>query len=348
MNAEWTALLTQAGAVFDAGAVAHFGDLVRERRAVLEGTVLCDLSQHGLISATGTDTVAFLQGQFTNDVRQVTPGRSQLSALCSPKGRMLACLRIFQHDDDYYLRLPRERVEPILKRLQMFVLRAQTKLTDASDTLARLGLAGSEAAALITAALGAAPVEVDGAAQLAGVTVIRLPGVQPRFELHGDVGTLRDLWLQFAAQATPAGTEVWRLLDILAGVPTVYAATAEAFVPQMANLQIIDGVSFKKGCYTGQEIVARSQYLGKLKRRMYLAKVETATAPCPGDELFCAGMEGSVGKVVDASLHPDGGYRLLAVIVIEHALGDSPRLRDADGAALTLLPLPYAFPDEAA
>jgi hypothetical protein len=140
------------------------------------------------------------------------------------------------------------------------------------------------------------------------------------------------------------GATVWSLLGIRAGVPQVYGATTEAFVPQMINLHSIEGVSFRKGCYTGQEVVARMQYLGKLKRRMFLAHVDGSVAPKAGDELFSRETESGqgTGKVVDAQPAPQGGYDLLAVIHIAAVeAGSAIQLQDQNGPLLQFQPLPY-------
>jgi hypothetical protein len=321
----------------------HFGDPLQELRAALAGDILCELSRQGLIAATGIDTETFLQGQFTNDVRQVTPEHSQLSAYCNPKGRMLASFRLFRHGDTYYLRLPREQVEFILKRLRMFVLRAKVTLEDASDRLVQAGLAGPNATVLLQQALGVVPSQVDGVVQRNTIAVIRVPGVQPRFELYGEVEALEALWAQLRSQVTPAGAESWQLLDILAGIPTIYAETREAFVPQMTNLQFLNGISFRKGCYTGQEVVARTQYLGNLKRAMYRARVNNTTPPQVGDELFSPPADASqrVGKIVDACRHPDGGYVVLAVVLSDCVAHGTVLLGDEHGAKLEFEQLPY-------
>jgi folate-binding protein YgfZ len=153
------------------------------------------------------------------------------------------------------------------------------------------------------------------------------------------------LWEEAEQVATPTSRESWALLDIRAGMPTVYESTKEAFVPQMANMQLIDGVSFTKGCYTGQEVVARMQYLGKLKRRMYRAKVDTGQAPASGSALFSASDASGqgAGKVVDAAASPEGGFELLVVTPTSCAEADDLRLGDENGPALQILDMPYAF-----
>lgn len=304
------------------------------------------LSQFGLIRASGPDVRAFLQGQLTNDIEKVSAGQAQLSSYCSPKGRMLGSFWILQRDEDLYLQLPAERLDAILKRLRMFVLRSQVTLDDASDDLARCGVAGACAESL----LPFVPAAAGETLTRDGLTVLRLPGDVPRFELLGPAERISGLWETLSDSATPAGADFWALQDIRAGIPSVFEETIDAFVPQMANLQLIGGVSFTKGCYTGQEVVARMQYLGKLKRRMYRARVATDRRPAPGTEIHSPSSESGqgAGRVVDAAPAPDGGFELLAVLQISSADAADVRLGDADGPPLQLLDLPYAFPAEEA
>lgn len=301
---------------------------------------ITELSHLGLIRAGGSELRGFLQGQLTNDIHAVTAQTAQLSSYCSPKGRMLGSFWIFQRGDDLYLQLSVERLGAILKRLQMFVLRADVRLEDASGELARLGIAGECAAGL----LPFAPDQARACETRDGITVLRLPGDRPRFEVIGEPAALAALWTGLAEQAEQVGPDFWSLLDIRAGIPNVYDDTAEAFVPQMANLQLVDGVSFSKGCYTGQEIVARMQYLGTLKRRMYLAHIAAGERPAPGTEVFPAtGGEQAVGRLVDAAPSPEGGFEALAVVQIADAESDALHLAGPAGARLTLRPLPYAY-----
>jgi hypothetical protein len=306
---------------------------------------LCDLSHLGLIRVRGEDATTFLQGQLTSDVRLVTDERAQPSAWCSPKGRMLASFLVFRHAGDVYLQTPRERVAALLKRLRMFVLRAKVELADASDELARAGIAGGCAAELLA---GAAPEEPFAVRQDGGVTLIRLPGDRARVEIVGTAAAVKALWERAAPTGGVAGPDFWALLDIRAGLPTVYDGTAEAFVPQMANLQLVEGVSFTKGCYTGQEVVARMQYLGKLKRRMYLARVATGTVPQPGDDLYAPGSESGqgAGKVVDARRSPAGDVEALVVVEAGSAAGGEVRIGGPKGPRLAFSPLPYPLPED--
>ncbi len=327
---------------------SEWSDFIASRRLAetAPACALCDLSHLGLIRARGDEAATFLQGQLTNDTRQIAPGRAQLSAWCSPKGRMMASFLVFQYGEDLYLQLAADRLEPVLKRLRLFVLRSRVELTDASDELARIGIAGDCAPAILGDPV---PGEAFAAQRRGELGIIRLPGDRPRFEVVGPAAAVRQLWEEAETQATPAVPAFWSLLDIRAGVPTVFDQTADAFVPQMTNLQLMDGVSFTKGCYTGQEVVARMQYLGKLKRRMYYAHIEAPQPPPPGTELYATGSESGqgTGKIVAAQPSPEGGVEALAVIEIASAEGGEVRLGGPDGPPLRFRALPYALPTEA-
>ena len=348
MNSNWKDFLVSQGAHIEGDHCLHFDDPAAERAAALEDNVVCALCHYGLIRVSGEDAGDFLQNQFCNDVRKLSTELSQLNGYCNPKGRVLALFRLIRRDDDYLLRLPREILEPTLKRLRMFVLMSKVTLEDLSDELVSIGLAGAAAEELLRKALGDAPTAIDACLQTNGLSVIRVRGPQPRFEIHGDEAAVKSLWETLATQATPAGSEAWTLLEIRAGLPEVVAATQEAFVPQMLNLQALDALSFTKGCYPGQEIVARMRYLGKLKRRLYLAHSDTDACPQPGDGLFAEGSESGqgVGKVVQAQASPEGGVDLLAVIEIASAEQRQLHLGDAEGPLVELQELPYAIEEE--
>lgn len=348
MKPEWKAFLSDAGAEFGDEQVEHFGNPERERRVVTSGDIICDLSHQGLIGAYGDEAAGFLQGQFSNDVLKLDADTSQLNSYCNPKGRMLACFRMFLRGESYYLSLPRTMVETVLKRLRMFVLRSRVTLEDADDALVRFGLSGPRAAEELSGALGGAPRAVDTVLHGGGITAIRVPGPHARFELYGDLEPMCRLWEKLNVRCAPVGAGPWALLDILSGIPAVTPATSEAFVPQMANLQLIGGVSFKKGCYPGQEVVARMHYLGKLKRRMYRISIETDEAPAPGTEILGASAgdgdeDQAAGRIVDARLHPDGKVAALAVLQITAAETGGLRLAVEGKPVVTLEPLPYSF-----
>ena len=348
MQAEWKEFLKGSGAEFDgADYVVSYGNPQAELSVALSGTVFADLSQRGVLAVRGADAEAFLQGQFTNDVRHLDAGHSQLNGHCSAKGRLLATFRLWRGDDGFLLSMPRVMLESVTRRLQMFVLRSAVTFEDVSDRSVRVGVSGAGAAAELQTLITSLPAAADEISHSGDFTVLRLAGVQPRFEVHGPLAAMKKLWDVLNVRCAPVGTPAWELLEIIAGIPTILPETADAFVPQMVNYQRIGGVSFKKGCYPGQEVVARMQYLGKLKRQMYLARVDAGQAPRPGDDLYTPDdAEQSAGKVVNAQPHPDGGHQVLAVIQIAGRAGGQVHLGGAQGPELMFDELPYSL-DEA-
>ncbi|MCP4700795.1 MAG: folate-binding protein YgfZ [Gammaproteobacteria bacterium] len=345
MTQQWHRYLESVGAEFDGtGCVIHFGNPEAERREAVRGCILSDLSCLGLIEVAGSDAEKFLQGQFTNDVRKVDAVRNQLSAWCTHKGRILVTFRLFKRDAAYYMLLPKDSLDAVLKRLQMYVLRSDVRLRDSSGDLPRIGLAGNDTLLQTCCAFkkGAEqnlPAEANRGLSMGQTTILRIPGPQARYIILSEAEALQNLWSCLAAQAVPAGAAAWELLDVLAGIPQIGAALAEAFIPQMINLHVLDGVSFKKGCYTGQEVVARTKSLGKVKRQMYLAHIDTDTCPLPSDTLYAG--ETEAGKVVNAQAHPDGGCLALAVVQIDAVEADGIRWQTQDGPLLHFMELPY-------
>jgi folate-binding protein YgfZ len=348
MKPEWKDFLINAGAEFSDTKVESFGNPERERQIVHSGDTICDLSHYGLIAAYGEDAETFLQGQFTNDINHVDLDHSQLSSFCTPKGRMLANFRVFKRNETWYLSLPYELVEPTLSRLRMFVMRSKVTLENADDAMIRFGLNGPKAADLLKDILGPIPEDIDTVTQHGNYTILRVAGSEPRFEIYGLLESMTRLWQSLDVDAAPVGASIWELLNIKAGIPFIVAQTSEAFVPQMANMELINGVDFKKGCYTGQEIVARMHYLGKLKRRMYRINIETDQAPMPGDSLYAEESKGGTGTgtIVNAQQQADGSYDALAVIQITDAENQSLRLHDATGPEIKILDLPYSLTEE--
>ena len=312
----WQLTLESLGATLTDGVVQHFGDPSRELAAVASEIVLADLSHLGVIQVSGADALAFLQGQLTQDVAKITTEHAAFAGFCSPKGRLLAHFLAWKSGDDYFLQLPRELLEPMQKRLKMYVLRSKVVLTDVSNSIVRLGVAGANAASLIKDTFGVIPLQSMEIASTPIGTIIALPNI--RFEILAPSDALM-LWQTLAQHAQPVGESVWRWMQIHAGIPEIYAATQEQFVPQMVNDDLIGAVSFQKGCYTGQEIVARMHYLGKAKRRMVGAHLAIAdAAPQPGDAVYGEKLQGqAIGMVVNAAAAPHGGWDMLISIPVE-------------------------------
>jgi folate-binding protein YgfZ len=340
MNPAWQAFLISKGATIKDGSVDHFGDPQRELRAARHGVIVSDLSHFGLIRFSGPDTQAFLQGQTTKDVKRLGPNASQYGAHCTPKGRVFANFLLWQRGDDYYMELPALLAEPTRRRFNKYVLRSKVALADVSDNWVCVGVAGPNASPAVEKLFGRAP-QPHETLQYEGCKIMGLPGF--RFAMIALPDQAIDLWQALLNEATPVGATIWGWHDIRAGIPWITAPTQEQFLPQMLNMDLIGAVSFSKGCYPGQEIVARAHYLGNLKRRMYLANVVSETALYPGDELF-ASDGGAAGIVVNAAPSPDGGTDVLAVIQI--ASVETGSVRTQDNALLRFLPLPYSTVSE--
>lgn len=347
-NSAWNEFLRAEGAIYAGGEIRDFGDAAAERRAAHAGNVLIDLSHWSLIRAHGPDAVDFLNGQLTNDVRRIDERRSQLSAWCSPKGRMLALFRLFRRGDAFLLQLPAPLRDDVARRLRIYVLRARVTLEDADAAYVRFGVVGPDAPASLSAVLGISPTEVDGIAANGDVACLRLPGIHPRFEILTPAARAAALWRDLKRNAVPAGAAVWTWHDIMAGLPSVLPATSDAFVPQMANLDLLGAINFDKGCYTGQEIVARVHYRGRLKQRMYRAHVLDTDVPAPGDPVFAPDLPGqATGTVVSAAPAPEDGCDLLAVIHCESVAKGELHLHRPHGPPLTMKTLPYPVPGAA-
>jgi hypothetical protein len=229
----------------------------------------------------------------------------------------------------------------MVKRLRMYVLRARVEVADASDASIRIGLGGPAAAAGIAATIGVTP-PLHHSTAIDGGTVIALRG--NRFLLAASAERAPALWDTLVARARPAGFACWQWLAVRAAIPMVKPATQDAFIPQMLNLDALDAIAFGKGCYAGQEIVARTQYLGRLKERLALAHVD-AEAPLEGARIFSPAFgDQPCGTVINAAAAPDGGADFLAVAQIAALEGDTLRLGAADGPAIARLPLPYGLP----
>lgn len=347
MHPEWLDFLSNQGARIDAGCVRDFSASAGDPAAKGARPLLCDLSHESLLLATGEDARAFLHGQFTNDLQNLGDDAAQWSGYCTPKGRLLASFLLWPAKQGFLVLLPAALAEPFRKRLSMFILRSRVRIEDVSSQWVRTGLAGPEAAALLARHVQAVPESPMHTAHQEGLRIIRLDA--ERFILIGTPDVQRNLWRTLAQDADRVGAAVWDLLTVRAGIAPVGEATREAFVPQMVNFDLIGAVNFRKGCYPGQEIVARTQYRGILKRRMVRALLTPLSAadqtPAAGQSVYSPAFgDQAAGEIVLAAPSPEGGWELLVVAQVE-ALRNGPLfLNSLTGAALTVAPLPYAVP----
>ena len=304
---------------------------------------LAGLEHLGIIRVSGADARSFLQGQFSSDIQQLGADQTQLSSYCNPKGRMLAIMRIVPAQDELLLVLPKTVLPAIQKRLQLYILRAEVRLQDESDTLAILEMTGPS----VVAELPVVPERDNAQKQEGALHILRLPGDRPRYQMIGPVAEVQSYWQQAVQQhIIPTEGRAWRLLDIRAGLPMLYPETVEAFVPQMTNLELVGGVSFQKGCYTGQEVVARMHYLGKQKRRMYRIQIAPGAEVRVGQALYAEdALEQAVGTLVEVA-PLDQGYEALAVCQINSIEKAQLRLQPdgQTGPVIQRLSLPYTYP----
>ena len=294
-----------------------------------------ELAQYGMLSCTGDEARVFLHAQLTSDVAGLGFDAARRAGWCSAKGRLLATFLVIPQENGFLLQLSRDLAAPVAKRLAMFILRAKAKLADVSGEWTQLGIWGASAAAQLTA-LGLQDPTADlGVARGAGGITVRL--ASQRY-LVAVPASRRE---QVLGALTGEGSGAWALEEIRAGQPTVGLATQDLFVPQMVNLERLGAVDFKKGCYPGQEVVARTQYRGVLKRRMVRARVAAPAAAAA--DVYAEDSPGQAsGTVVNAAPVPEGGSELLAVVQISSIESRSAlRLGAPDGARLELLPLPF-------
>ncbi|MEP7262598.1 MAG: folate-binding protein [Usitatibacter sp.] len=330
----WTTFLAGRGAVTQGDRTANFGDAPAELLAARDGTIVADLSHNALLEISGDDATSFLHGQFTNDVEALIEGAAQWNGWCSAKGRLLATFLLVKVPNGYLMMLPAQIAPSITRRLGMFVLRAKVKIRDASAELVRLGFAGKAAAMIVARHWGHTP-EPMRSLEKRGTRVVALDEV--RFVIIAPVSDAQDAFDTLAEDATRAGADAWEWTSINAGIPTIVTETQEAFVPQMANFELLGGVSFKKGCYPGQEIVARTQYRGILKRRMALAHVLDGASLKPGQAVYSPSFaDQAAGEIVNVWPAPGGGADLLVVAQVESLRQRNLHLESPDGPPIEI------------
>ena len=337
---QWQEFLSTQGAQWHGGA-AGFPAGENELQ-------LIDLNPLGAISVSGPDSQKFLQGQLTCDLVNLPDGHLTLGAHCNPKGRMISAFHALKIDQsEFLLLLPRDLAPIALAALKKYAVFFKAELTDISDDYHWLGFSGRDA--------GPGASHVLSLAHNSSEDLI--PGKMATFDHNGHravaamlhdrqvaiglpSGQAADLWLKLAGTpAEPGSYSQWQKQRIEAGEPQLHADTSEMFIPQMLNLHLLGGVNFKKGCYTGQEVVARMQYLGAAKRRLYRARIDGGDMPTVGAEIFTSAGGSSVGNLVQACTVGDD-IELLAVLTKTKVVDGEP-LQFADGRVLELLELPY-------
>ena len=313
MNPHWRSFLESTDGIFagDSAELLNFGDGAGELQAAAHQTVVVPLTHLALLEVSGDDAKSFLHSQFTNDINHLAENQAQHAGWCNAKGRMQASFVVWQQEGHYFLSLAADLLAATQKRLQMFVLRAKVKITAQTESTVMFGLSGPQAEEALADAGLPCPANQMSASFANGMSVLRLDS--QRFMVVAPASTTATLWQKLTIKARPAGLPAWRWLDIQAAFPLVTLATKEEFVPQMADFEKIGGVSFHKGCYPGQEVVARTQYLGKVKRHLF--RLSSQLALQAGDVLHSPdNPDQSCGMVMSAAPAPQGGYEALAVV----------------------------------
>jgi folate-binding protein YgfZ len=304
---------------------------------------IAPLPHLGVIRAAGADAASFLHNQLTNDVLLMKDGQCRLAAYCNAKGRMQASFVFYKRSAEELLLIGRQDLlAQTVKRLSMFVLRAKVKLTDATADFQLLGLAGDA----LSAALGSvAPAALAPWQRIALNVGEQMADV---LTLYPALNQARGLWIAPTGVASPTGpaltADQWQVGEVMSGIAWVEQATFEAFVPQMLNYESVDGVNFKKGCYPGQEVVARSQFRGTLKRRAFIA--QSAVPMTAGQEVFSS-LDATQPCGLVAQAASDGGSHVAVLeLQLSATENSSLHLGASDGPVLGLLPLPYALRED--
>ncbi len=311
-----------------------------------DDTVLMPLSHYACLSVAGPDTHKFLQGQLSCDLQKLTPERALAGSLCTPKGRMVSNFYLqYQAADQVLLVLPRDTLPATQATLAKYIVFSKAEMQAAEQQWCQLGLAGPQAEAIVKNLFGGSATERLESTSADDGTAICVSAQQQRYLVTLKTADLATHWKSLSESAKPVNSNVWDYLDIHAGFGFVQAQTVEMFLPQMLNLQLTEGISFTKGCYTGQEIIARTHYRGNLKRRMHRAACAANNAPEAGSPIFNELKDQPIGNVVMAEQTTADGVELLAVMALSDAMEETLRLGDKQGPPLQLLDLPYSFGD---
>jgi folate-binding protein YgfZ len=306
------------------------------------------LTQYAVIAAEGADAVQFLHSQLTNDIKSLSENHACLAGYCSTKGRLLATLLVWKTakttEETVFLELPAELQESFQKRLQVYVMRSKVTLSHITGSTALLGILGNAAALQLAEWFPSLPTTPYESVHNEAGILIRLADAQdmPRYQWVMNQQVCEQIWPTLSEKLPILPEHIWSLSEIHAGIPHILLATQEKFVPQMVNYELIGGVNFKKGCYPGQEIVARSQYLGKQKRRMVLAQIDNAIVQ-EGTEIFAIDDESQpCGMIVNAQPNEFDGSDCLVEIKTISMNDGVVRLRS--GEVCRWLDMPYSLP----
>lgn len=312
----------------------------------LDKPVLTSLSNLSCYEVSGEDATDFLQGQFSNDINDVSEENAQLTSYSTPKGRMLAIFFICKRADNYLLITSADIADEVIKRLQMYIMRSKVVISKIENNYL-FGLS-NDVTSLVLNAIDITPPENDYQSSNNKETIcVNIPGTQSRFLIIGNDDLVEKIQSLDTKQLYYFNHEYWLWLDVLAGLPMLTANTQESFVPQMTNMELINGVSFSKGCYPGQEIVARLHYLGNANRRMFRVEFESEQEVNAGDSIYSSDSNQEIGKLLSTVEVSEHKYTGLAVLRIEAAKNQTLSLSKDKQEIINIMDLPYNVPTEA-
>ena len=273
------------------------------------------LDKTATIRVEGDDRIQFLQGQLTQDINLISQDKALYAGFCNPKGRVLAFMLCYVAHESIHIQLDNSIKESILKKLKMYVLRSKVSLNLLEETFTSIGFVGTKA--LVERNIQIPKNHLD-IVQYQDVMIMRIGHDSERYQLMGENSKVNEfIKLNFSAYSTMS-LDDWNNLNILDGIPDIYPTTQEAFIPQSLNMDLIEGINFKKGCYTGQEIVARTHYLGKVKRRMYRAFIKSQVDLNPGDQILNKNGE-ETGQLVRSAKENNDKTNLLIELRVDQA-----------------------------
>ena len=341
MNNVWQEFLASKGALLKNDSLKGFEPFDGPYFSKDE-TYLCDLSTLGVIKANGEEAQSFLHGQFTNDLNQVDIETSQLSGYCNAKGRLISIFRVFKHSESYLILLRKDVLDNTLKKLNMFKLMAKVEITDATDEFVVFGLAGNNTKSILKNNSIDFPETKNQCLDNNEYIISHVDEHRALIIAHPEKAI--ELWDLFENNTVSRNYNIWKLYDIQNGIPEITEETFESFIPQMVNLELIDGVNFQKGCYPGQEIVARTHYLGKPNRRMYKAEILAEENFLPGTNIYSKEEgEQAVGKIVSSVRYTRDNVNALIVLRTEKDNNNDLNIGSLSGPIASIGKLPYGL-----
>lgn len=350
----WSEFLASQNAQLDEnGKIASFGHAELERFLIKNGPVVTSLTDQALIKVSGSEAQSFLQGQLTSDINKVTDTLAQFSAYCDPQGQVLANFLVFKYQGDFYLNFDGSLRESILKRLQMFVLRSDVQLEEVSSQIIQIGFAGEFGDLDVQRRLSTKVKEnfETGMVTLEGmedIVVVKVPGPYHKYALFGPATQMIEAWKKIRDNSDVTNSYDWNLLDIAAGVPKVTANTSAKFIAQFFNLDKFDAINFQKGCFPGQEVIARVHYRGKVTKRMLRIHLNEVMDLNAGDELSLQDPSGKAHKLTVINANPDifQGTLCLAIGTLKSLDSIEGELTTENGQQASIEPLPYKITED--